>query len=161
MSYTPQETPKNPAPLELLLSILVAISLGFAIERLVNLDDTLVWLFFSLLAVLIAVSFICTMVDLPKLTFKDLSRICVLVAVIFFPFTLARLNEGIAKKSTGFIWGNFQEMLYGLSIGVFFILWGYSELKENKTKGWAIIVLGLVIVLASLALWVLFGRSNL
>jgi len=135
-------------PIELLLSILVAISIGFALEKLIMLND-LLWFGFSILAILLAVGFIYIMLNTSlKNKFRDLSRLAVIIFVIFFPFTLTKALQN--SIGTIFNWKGNKEITYSILMGLAFISWGISELENSKTKGAIIIVIGGIIAIVSI-----------
>lgn len=146
--------------MELLLSILIAISAGFAIERLVDVSDTLVWLFLSLLSICISLWFIYEMLEIEFPSRRNLSRLCVLIFVMFLPFTFARLDSNVALESTRFVWGNLAEMVYGLLLGAAFIAWGKFEKEEFGEKKKHIWIIGLILILLSIGLYLFFGGKS-
>lgn len=140
-------------PTELLLSILVAVSVGFALERLLSQDDFL-WFCLSVIAILISVGFIYVMLETTKYSFKSVSRVLVILSVIFFPFTLAKATQN--SISSIFDWSFNKEIVYGVLMGVCFVAWGIAEYREkNKSKGIGIIVFGGTIIAFSLLFGVL------
>jgi hypothetical protein len=142
-------------PTELLLSILVAVAVGFALEKLLLLDD-FSWLCFSTLAIIISIAFIYLILETEKPSFISISRILVIIFVIFFPFTLAKVTQNY--PSTMLVWTSNKELFYGILTGITFLLWGWAEYKErHKGKGIGIIVFGSAIIFFSVLFFVLIN----
>jgi len=132
--------------LELLLSILVAIALGFSIEKLAEIDETFMWFVFSLITIIIAIFLIYELLEVPPLTSKMAAKLGVIATVTFFPFTLARTVQSSSQASSGFSWGPFAEMIYAIFIGVFFIWWGIAEKDKPERKKLKYVLAGFIIL---------------
>lgn len=141
--------------IELLLSILIAISVGFALEKLVDVSDTGEWFFLSGVSILVSVVFIYMMLEINPKSITEVSKLFVLGSVLFLPFTLSRLSRDQNSASAGFVWGPGLEYCYIFLISAFFIWWGICERINGKEKGKYIIGFGIILGLGAAGVWII------
>lgn len=149
---------------EMLLSILLAVSVSYALTLYIGFDD-ITWLSFSILSVAIAIFVIYSLLELKLSALSDFLMLLSFGTGMLFPFSLGKAwNYKIISSGTESVsglWWNINYLYGHLGVlGACFVFWGLSlhfiDGRPEKAKKlfWAG---GLLILLCGISFVVKYG----
>jgi len=128
-----QET--NQKAVELILSILLAVSMSYALILFLEFDD-LTWLFLSIVIIAIAIFLIYSLLDIKLNKLSDFLMLISFSLGMLLPFSLGKVHKlnSLEDKFSG-SWWDMDYLLIHLGIlGISLILWGISLQFKDKNK---------------------------
>lgn len=132
----------NGKGIELILSILLATSVSYALTLFVDFGDT-AWLIFSLLAIMLVIFVIYSILDLkfPEKASEWFMLISLSIGILL-PFSLSkmRITENPLTTSTGNWWGLPLFLIHLGLFGASLIFWGAFNNPKKVSRIWAGII---------------------
>ena len=149
------ESAEGKRGLELLLSILLAVSMSYALTLFMDLNS-IGWIILSLFSIGITISVIYALLDLGLPKSNEWLMLSSIALGIMLPFSLKKSMEYLASASatTGNWWS--QEFFFGhlITLGILISLWGNSEKPKRKGYIWTGIIM---IILTLLIIGLIYG----
>lgn len=140
--------------IELLLSILLAVSISYALTLFIEFDD-ITWLFMSSVSIVVTIFMIYHLLELKMEKFIDFFKLLSFSLLILLPFSLGKawrlkiMAEKGIEGISGLWWNMNGVLIHMMLIGFSFILQGFFESDKKKAKnlhliGGAAIILSLI-----------------
>lgn len=145
--------------LELILSILLAVSLGQSLNLFITLPTTETWFLSSVITIGFTITVVYMVLGVRiEHWYRDLTRIISIGFFMFFPFAFQRANvQNLGPQNIE--WTTGSVFVYVALIGIPLFLWANAEnmlnkktnLQSNKTT--ILTVMGVVFMIVGLLAW--------